>query len=161
LPDAVRARRWGAPDQKICGSCCASLLALSWPVVIVMTISAATRREVILERGHRPGATFQTKRPEVPSQSVGQLRALADHRKKRALANADQRGLLEEPGVDAIQEELRADREIDEGDLLDGQRVMTSQVGNQLTTPGAQRLAHASSTINDTVAMYTHGPLQR
>ena len=60
----------------------------------------------------------------MPRQRVGQLRALPDDGKERPFAFVDERGLGEQPGVDRVEHQLAAHRQIDDRLLLGGEDVV-------------------------------------
>ena len=59
----------------------------------------------------------------------------------------DEARLLEEPGVNAVEEEFRLDGNVDDGPLLGGDLLRSAKVGDQFIPPLVKRLTDTSSAV--------------
>ena len=64
-----------------------------------------------------------------------------------SLAKIDEAGLLEEPGVNTVEEEFRLDGNVDNSSLLGRDLLRSAKVGNQFVPPLVERLTDTGSAV--------------
>jgi hypothetical protein len=76
--------------------------------LVALESDGRSARQVFVERRHRLHPSFQPESRQIPSDGVCELGALTDDRQECTLPDVHERGLLQEPGVDAVEHQLRA-----------------------------------------------------
>lgn len=103
--------------------------------------------QILTERRQDFGLSFQTKLDHGTDETVGKLLSLKDDRMNGSLPKIDEAGLLEEPGVNAIEKEFRLDGNVDNGPLLGRDLLRSAKVRDEFIPPLVERLTHTSSAI--------------
>src|SRR5262249_10277191 len=99
----------------------------------------------------RSGLSLQAQQSHVAGEGVCESLALADHGEQGPAPLIDQRGLREQPRIDAIKQKLGLDREIDDSELLRRGCRFAPDIANEFLTPFPKHAAKLVATAGERI----------